>query len=243
VAWELNLPLLPFHTKSTSTYMDLLYRYDSLRHFQDVQLKRAEKAIEDYIEYGPLGEAIRLAMQDSKRSVVLVDEVDKAPRDFPNDILNEMERMSFLVKETGRTFQAEALYRPILIFTSNLEKDLPDAFRRRCVFYHIPPPSDERLASIVRKRLRLGENFGDQLLRNAIQLFQAVKKQGLEKEPGTAELLGWVELLNLMELDVKDGKNLTPEEKAALACSYSVLAKSDEDLKKLQASAAKTTTT
>ena len=232
VAWELGLELFVFQTKSTSTYMDLFYRYDHLRHFQDIQLKK-EKPAEQYIEYGPLGRAIRVAKQKALRSVVLIDEIDKAPRDLPNDILNEIERMFFEVKETEESYDAARLYRPILILTSNQEKDLPDAFRRRCVFFHIRFPED-RLESIVRNRLPDDALPADSALKNAIEHFLSIRKLGLEKNPSTAELLGWIALLSKMGLNVKDAKSLTAEEKDALLSSYSVLAKSDEDLKRLR---------
>jgi MoxR-like ATPase len=162
-----------------------------------------------------------------------MDEIDKAPRDLPNDILNEIERMFFEVKETGESYEAAKLYRPILILTSNQEKDLPDAFRRRCVFFHIRFPED-RLESIVRNRLPDDALPADSALKNAIEHFLSIRKLGLEKNPSTAELLGWIALLSKMDLNVKDAKSLTAEEKDALLSSYSVLAKSDEDLKRLR---------
>jgi MoxR-like ATPase len=259
VAWELGLdrPLI-FSTKSTSTYTDLFYQYDALHHFRDIQIEGAARksgepaldtAIENYITYGPLGRAILFAMdrddpncpsefrdQRQRRSVVLIDELDKAPRDLPNDILNEVERMMFEIKELppGRnTFQAAAGYRPILILTSNLEKDLPEAFRRRCVFYHIEF-DDLDFDEIIRRRLPRVPGFTDQMLKNALDHFRHLRQRNLDKKPATAELLAWMDLLQRLRLDVKDAKSLDEEDRLALAASYAILAKSDDDLKKLR---------
>ncbi|MEO8657245.1 MAG: MoxR family ATPase [Bryobacteraceae bacterium] len=263
LAWELfgDRPL-EFHTKSTSTYTDLFYQYDALRHFRDIQVEAAAKqagtagemrntATENYITWGPFGEAILRAMnreaanlpatyrgQKQRRSVVLIDELDKAPRDLPNDILNEIERMEFSVKELPpdrNKFSAEQAYRPILILTSNLEKDLPQAFRRRCVFYHIDF-KDLDLREIIRRRLRKDPEFTEPMLNAALEHFRAIRQRNLEKTPATAELLAWLELLQRLRLDVKDVVALDDQGKVALAASYALLAKSDEDLRSLRES-------
>ncbi len=203
VAHELNLyPPLIFHTKSASVASDLFYRYDALRHFQDVQLGRPERPLDDYIEYRALGIAIQRAMErhdencprefrdlPRRRSVVLIDEIDKAPRDLPNDILNELEQMMFEVKESGKVFRASKPYWPVLILTSNQEKDLPEAFRRRCVFYHIPFPKD-RLDQIVRERLRLGDDYPVQRLNRALDLFNEIRSLPLEEAPVHSGAIG-----------------------------------------------------
>lgn len=234
LAWELGLPLLTFHTKSTSTYMDLLYRYNSLRHFQDVQLKRPEREAEHYIEYGELGEAIRLSLQH-RRSVVLIDEIDKAPRDLPNDILNEIDRMSFTVKETNQTYNAGemAAFRPIVVLTSNQEKDLPDAFRRRCVFYYIEFPKEKELLEIVENRLPAVAKSSPGLIKAAIDHFIAIRDKNLDKDPTTAELLGWIALLKSWDITPGDPAKLSAPARALLYASYTVLAKSEDDLKLL----------
>jgi MoxR-like ATPase len=242
IAYELGLPPpLVFHTKTTSTAKDLFYQYDALHHFHDAQFRKEELDFEDYITYEALGLAILSSIHPDQsntylpahlqnigpvRSVVLIDEIDKAPRDLPNDILNEIENLSFTVKETGRTFSAAPSYRPILILTSNSEKNLPDAFLRRCVFYHIPFPDEERLKEIVRRRLKLSTHFTQQMLHNAIQHFERIREFSLKKKPATAELLSWIRILEKMQLDVG---NLKPGEAEALAFTYSVLAKSKED--------------
>jgi MoxR-like ATPase len=260
IAWELGLgePLV-FSTKSTSTYTDLFYQYDALGHFRAIQIEASARksgqpgpdtAIEHYITYGPLGSAILFAMDRShpncppelrhrpqRRSVVLIDELDKAPRDLPNDILNEVERMEFRIKELPpdrNTFQAGTAYRPILILTSNLEKDLPEAFRRRCVFYHIEF-DDLDLKEIIRRRLPRLPEFTELMLDDALGHFHHLRQErNLDKKPATAELLAWIDLLQRLKLDVKDGSGLDEEDRLALAASYAILAKSDDDLKKLR---------
>lgn len=242
VAHELDLPApLIFQTKTTSTAKDLFCRYDALGHFHDSQFQKEGSPVEDYIAYEALGLAILLSMEPAianqrlpeslrdkgpVRSVVLIDEIDKAPRDLPNDVLNEIEEMSFTVKETGQTFSAAPGYRPILVLTSNSEKNLPDAFLRRCVFYHISFPDRERLKEIVQRRLRFNSDFTPQMLDNALHHFEEIRELALKKKPATAELLAWVQILQKMQLDVG---NLKPGEAEALAFTYSILAKSKED--------------
>jgi len=242
IAHELGLPEpLVFQTKTSSTANDLFYRYDALRHFHDAQFRKEELPDETYITYEVLGRAILLSMDPTEanpflperlrgkgplRSVVLVDEIDKAPRDFPNDILNEVENLSFSVKETRRNFSTGQSYRPILVLTSNSEKNLPDAFLRRCVFYHISFPDRARLREIVEKRLKLDSDFVPQKLDHAIQHFEEIRELALKKKPATAEFLAWVRVLENLRLDVK---NLKKGEAETLAFTYSILAKSKED--------------
>ena len=242
VAYELELPTpLVFHTKTTSTAKDLFYRYDALDHFHDAQFRKEEPEIEHYIAYEALGLAILLSLDPAVanphlpeplrdkgpiRSVVLIDEIDKAPRDLPNDILNEIENMSFHVRETGQSFSADQSYRPVLILTSNSEKNLPDAFLRRCVFYHISFPDRERLKKIVQGRLRLNPDFTPQMLDNAIRHLEEIRELALKKKPATAEFLAWIRILEKMRIDIN---NLKPGEAEALAFTYSILVKSKED--------------
>jgi MoxR-like ATPase len=263
IAFELGLPLLVFNTKTTSTARDLFYRYDALRHFQDAQIRRdaagADASAESYIDYEALGLAILLAHEPGdvadllpekhrgtgpRRAVVLIDEIDKAPRDLPNDLLNEVEDMRFTVRETGRTFAADRAYRPILVLTSNSEKNLPDAFLRRCVYFHVPVPTPERLEEIVARRLGVelpprdgaaggnGAGAGPQpgtIVRSAVKHFVDVReKQGIKKKPATAELISWTRMLIDHGIDV--GKPLADESARLLRVSYSILAKTQEDL-------------
>jgi MoxR-like ATPase len=250
LAYELNLPEpLVFNTKTSSTAKDLFYRYDALRHFHDAQFGKGDLGVEAYITYEALGLAILLSMESADadpllpenlkgkgptRSVILVDEVDKAPRDLPNDVLNEIESMSFTVKETGRMFSSHINFRPILILTSNSEKNLPDAFLRRCVFYHIPFPNPERLRLIVERRLAPSLHFTSEMLENAIRHFEEIRALPLKKKPATSECLAWLQIVQRMSIDVQ---NLKPGQAEALAFSYAVLAKTEEDLALIDRSA------
>jgi MoxR-like ATPase len=264
VAYELDLPPpLVFHTKTTSAARDLFYQYDALGHFQAARSsvptagdteERAAIDAERFISYEALGLAILLSKSPSDparqavnqhlrkeyrgvgptRSVVLIDEIDKAPRDLPNDVLHEIEKLEFTVKETERTFTASQRERPILILTSNSEKNLPDAFLRRCVFYNIPPPTPDDLLKIVQQR------FGEQAftvpaLEQVIAHFEQIRL-GLQKRPATAEFLAWLQILSRMQVELEkiSTAQLTERDQDVLKFSYSVLAKNVEDLEKLQ---------
>ncbi|GAB4420631.1 MAG: MoxR family ATPase [Bacteroidia bacterium] len=231
IAHELGLekPLI-FNTKTTSTARDLFYRYDSLAHFHDAQLKeKSQLDVRNYITYEALGKAI--IDSTKRRSVVLIDEIDKAPRDLPNDILNELESMSFTVRETGEQFRAETGQRPILLMTSNSEKNLPDAFLRRVVYYHIPFPDKETLEKIVANRLQLSDRFRQNMLSDAINHFLEIRRsKGLRKPPATAELLAWIHILDRHEIDIHADIEAQVRK---LAMSYSILAKSKDDLDKI----------
>jgi MoxR-like ATPase len=251
VACELELPPpLAFHAKTTSTARDLFYGYDALAHFHDSHFRKDGLAVESYITYEALGQAILLSLPSADadpylpeslhgkgptRSVVLIDEIDKAPRDFPNDILNEIEHLTFMVRETGESFTAASAYRPILILTSNSEKNLPDAFLRRCIFYHISFPTRERLKEIVARRLELDDRLPPQVLERALDHFEEIRAMPLARKPATAECLAWLRVLQQMQVDPG---NLKPGQAEALSLSYSVLAKQKDDLTKLQKSLA-----
>jgi MoxR-like ATPase len=249
VAYQLGLRLLPLTAKTTSTARDLFYRYDALRHFQDANVKHEAVHVDNYIEFEALGLAILLAMkpddvrellpgelrdQGPVRSVVLIDEIDKAPRDLPNDVLSEIEQMSFTVKETGRHFSAEPRFHPIVILTSNSEKNLPEAFLRRCVFYHIAFPEPARLQAIIEARLEPNAFLTPARLAAAIRHFDEVRRLRLTKPPATAECLDWLAVLQRLQIDVSDVKALTPGQVEALAFSYCLLAKTKDDLARIQ---------
>ena len=209
LAWELGFEKpLKFETKSTSTARDLFYTYDTLRQFQDAQSGTKDRNTLDYLTYSALGTAILLTKDKSeiaeylpsgfehpgkRRSVVLIDEVDKAPRDFPNDILNELEHLYFRVPELGNDkIEANPELQPIVVITSNSEKDLPDAFLRRCVYYNVPFPQEDRLSEIVTNLLGLNSACSSDFVKDALDLFFELRKSRLRKKPATAELLGWM---------------------------------------------------
>ncbi|MHC5612352.1 MAG: AAA family ATPase [Nostoc sp.] len=211
LAWELGLDQpLKFETKSTSIARELFYTYDALKRFQDVQSRVISTKLLDYINYQALGLAILRTREPESvkhllpsdtlhehqvRSVVLIDEIDKAPRDFPNDLLNELELMYFRISELrNEKIAADLTLQPIVIISSNSEKDLPDAFLRRCVYYNIPFPKVERLAEIVANRLGMNPGSSSPFLQAALDLFYRLRsnQSGLRKKPATAELLGWL---------------------------------------------------
>lgn len=251
IAYELSLPLLIFYTKTTSCAQDLFYQYDALQRFHDAQMKLPVDDIESYITYQALGQAILLSATEHTallseelrakaptRAVVLIDEIDKAPRDLPNDILDEVEKMRFTVKETGVTYSAERVYRPILVLTSNSEKQLPDAFLRRCVFYHIEFPLAAQLEEIIQSRFQASDFNPEHLAkitRGALAHFKEIRSDilGLRKKPATAELLDWLHVLLSLELDPGNLEQLRPEQLDSLALSYAILAKSREDVDRL----------
>ncbi|MFY0630911.1 MAG: MoxR family ATPase [Flavobacteriaceae bacterium] len=234
IAHELNLgkPLV-FRTKTTSSSRDLFYTYDALSHFRSVQTKQ-EIDINNFIRDGALGAAIKA----NERKVVLIDEIDKAPRDLPNDILNEIESLSFEVSETGSFFESENKHRPIVIMTSNSEKNLPDAFLRRCIFYHLSFPNTEELLAILKARLT-SNFFNSNELEQLLDHFQALRSKYIKrKKPATAELLSWLQImeqLNFKNLEnINDFEKLSKEQKELLLISYSVLAKTSEDYNDLK---------
>lgn len=245
VAWELGFgEPLKFETKSSSSSHDLFYTYDTLGRFHTAQTGEGSKKSLDYITYNSLGVAILRACERQRvaeclpdnlnhdgprRSVVLIDEIDKAPRDFPNDILNEVEGMYFKISELGNVkIEAGEEFRPILIMTSNSEKHLPDAFLRRCIFYNIPFPDDDRLRSVIASRIGNIVGGGSQFLSEALDFFFKLRDSGtgLRKKPATAELLGW--LIALREFGVDIERPLR-EQADIIAKSLNVLVKNTED--------------
>ena len=168
--------------------------------------------------------------------MVLIDEIDKAPRDFPNDILNEVEEMYFKIPELGNVkIAADPAMRPILILTSNSEKHLPEAFLRRCIYYHIAFPQEPellkaRLTAIVTARLGRFTGKSSPMLDDALNLFQTLRRDdsGLHKKPATAELLGWLLVLREMG-DVEKCDNILREKPVCLASSLSTLIKNKDD--------------
>ncbi len=188
VAESLGLELISWNIKSTSKAQDGLYVYDTVQRLNDARFGDGDISdIRRYIKHGPLGRAL----VSSKRVVLLIDEVDKADMEFPNDLLHELDRMSFSVTETGEQFTAHQ--RPIVIITSNNEKELPDAFLRRCVFQYIAFPEKNTMANIVRVH---HPNVEDELLKEVLLRFYWLRDlPSLRKRPSTSELVDWIAAL------------------------------------------------
>ena len=243
VAWELGFdPPLKFETKSTSTARDLFYVYDALgRYHKD----KEGATVRAYITFNALGKAILRTWELDEareylsanelpkapgRSVVLIDEIDKAPRDFPNDVLSELEGMYFRIPEMGNVQIGTSPDRsPVLIITSNSEKHLPDAFLRRCTYYHIPFPERDRITDIVSARLGSDVDLGNGFLDASLDLFYELRKPAsqIRKKPATAELLGWLVALRRMAGEAADPfESLTDEQ---LVSTISTLVKTPED--------------
>ena len=193
VAEALGLPLIEWHIKSTTKAQQGLYEYDAVSRLRDGQLGDAKvHDISNYIVRGKLWEAFDAAEQ----SVVLIDEIDKADIEFPNDLLLELDRMEFFVYETRQTIVARQ--RPIVIITSNNEKELPDAFLRRCFFHYIRFPDRETMEKIVQAHY---PDLKQDLAREALNVFFQIRDvPGLKKKPATSELLDWLKLLMVEDL-------------------------------------------
>jgi MoxR-like ATPase len=213
VAAELGLGQpLTFFTRSSSRWQDLFYQYDAVLRFNDIQSapERARDA-KRYVYFGPLGQAIK----ERARRVVLIDEVDKAPRDFPNDVLNELDKMEFEVPEleTGEgKVRYSSTVRPIVIITSNSERQLPLPFLRRCVFHHITFPSRERLEEIVHQRLGPLQ-LERAVISAAVERFEDVRRiPGLVKAPATGELLAWIHVLGARRVNAAEIRRIALRE-------------------------------
>ncbi|MBV8964181.1 MAG: MoxR family ATPase [Hyphomicrobiales bacterium] len=188
IAKAIGAPLLTWHIKSTTKAQQGLYEYDAVSRLRDSQLGDARVSeIANYIRRGRLWEAFT----SSKRPVLLIDEIDKADIEFPNDLLLELDRMEFHVYETGETVRAKQ--RPIVLITSNNEKELPDAFLRRCFFHYIKFPDAETMRDIVEVHF---PGIKKRLIEEALRIFFEVREvPGLKKKPSTSELLDWLKLL------------------------------------------------
>ena len=193
IAESLGRRLITWSVKSTTKAQDGLYVYDVVQRLYDSQFGEAVDDIEKYIKLGKLGEAF----QSEEQVVLLIDEVDKADLEFPNDLLWELDRMEFYIPETKRTIQAKV--RPVVIITSNAEKELPDAFLRRCIFHYIQFPDQQQMERII--KVHLGD-VDDILLAQVLQAFYWLRSvRGLEKRPSTSELIDWVRALSLGGID------------------------------------------
>ncbi len=220
VAAALGLDLIEWHIKSTTRAQQGLYEYDAVSRLRDSQL--GDERVHDvanYIRRGKLWEAFAA----DRKVVLLIDEIDKADIEFPNDLLQELDRMEFHVYETGETVRATQ--RPVVIITSNNEKELPDAFLRRCFFHYIRFPDMETMKAIVEVH---HPGIKDRLLTTALTRFYEIRDQaGLKKKPSTSEVLDWLKLLLAEDLSPED---LSRENGPALPKLHGALLKNEQDV-------------
>ena len=220
VALGLDLDMLEWNIKSTTKAQQGLYEYDAVSRLRDSQLgDQRVNEISNYIRKGKLWESF----ESNKKVVLLIDEIDKADIEFPNDLLQELDKMSFYVYETGETIAAK--HRPVVIITSNNEKELPDAFLRRCFFHYIKFPDQETLQKIVKVHY---PKIKDDLLSTALSQFFEIREQtGLKKKPSTSEVLDWLKLLLSEDLKPED---LRRETSSALPKLHGALLKNEQDV-------------
>ncbi|MBN7757870.1 MoxR family ATPase [Nitratireductor aquimarinus] len=220
MAAALGLDLIEWHVKSTTRAQQGLYEYDAVSRLRDSQLGDERfNDIKNYIKRGKLWEAFAA----DRRTVLLIDEIDKADIEFPNDLLQEIDKMEFYVYETGETVRA--IHRPIVIITSNNEKELPDAFLRRCFFHYIRFPDAETLADIVEVHY---PGIKKKLVSAALSQFYEIRDvPGLKKKPSTSEALDWIRLLVSDDVQPED---LRGDAKSALPRLHGALLKNEQDV-------------
>lgn len=215
VANALNKDLIIWNIKSTTKAQEGLYTYDTIQRLYDGQF--GEEGVDDiskYIKLGKLGEAF----DREEQAVLLIDEIDKADLEFPNDLLWELDQMEFYIPETKRTVKAKE--RPIVIITSNAEKELPDAFLRRCIFHYIDFPKGELMEEIVRTHF---PDIEDNLLKNALEVFYWIRSiRDVRKKPSTSELIDWLNALQMNGIPADTLRKELP--------FLGVVIKKDEDL-------------
>jgi MoxR-like ATPase len=221
IAGALDAPLISWHIKSTTRAQQGLYEYDAVSRLRDSQLGDARVSdIRNYIKRGKLWEAFTL----DRRPVLLIDEIDKADIEFPNDLLLELDRMEFHVYETGETVKAER--RPIVVITSNNEKELPDAFLRRCFFHYIRFPDTETMRAIVEAHY---PGLKPRLIEDSLRQFFAVRETpGLKKKPTTSELLDWIKLLVSEDIDLETLREQDPRK--LIPPLHGALLKNEQDV-------------
>ena len=215
VSKALGKKLIIWNIKSTTKAQDGLYMYDTIQRLYDGQF--GEEGVDDiarYIKLGKLGEAF----ESDEQVILLIDEIDKADLEFPNDLLWELDQMEFYIHETKRTVKAK--HRPIVIITSNAEKELPDAFLRRCIFHYIDFPDAQLLEEIVRTHI---PNVEEQVLKSAFEVFYDIRgMRDVRKKPSTSELIDWINVLQL--------GGISADEIRAKLPFVGVIVKKDEDL-------------
>jgi MoxR-like ATPase len=224
IAAGLGLELITWNVKSTTKAHQGLYEYDAVSRLRDSQLGGDIADIRRYIRKGKLWEAFAA----EKRVVLLIDEIDKADIEFPNDLLQELDRMEFYVYETAEVIRAQQ--RPIVIITSNNEKDLPDAFLRRCFFHYINFPDAETMLKIVDVHY---PNIKKDLVREAMEIFFDLRKvPGLKKKPSTSELIDWLKLL--LADDIPEDILRNRDTRSAIPPLYGALVKNEQDVQLLE---------
>ena len=220
VAKSLGKKLIIWNIKSTTKAQDGLYMYDTIQRLYDGQF--GEEGVDDiahYIKLGKLGEAF----ESEEQVILLIDEIDKADLEFPNDLLWELDQMEFYIHETKRTVKAKQ--RPIVIITSNAENELPDAFLRRCIFHYIDFPDETLMEEIVRTHY---PDVEEHLLKNAMDVFYSIRSlRDIRKKPSTSELIDWI---NAMQIG-----GISADEIRAKLPFIGVVVKKDEDLETVRA--------
>ncbi|HBK90548.1 MAG TPA: ATP-binding protein [Parvularcula sp.] len=221
VAKALKAPLLEWHIKSTTKAHQGLYEYDAVARLRDGQLgEERARDVRNYIKRGKLWDAFTAP----ERPVLLIDEIDKADIEFPNDLLQELDRMEFFVYETGETVKAAR--RPVVIITSNNEKELPDAFLRRCFFHYIKFPDAKTMAEIVEVHF---PGVKQRLVADALKIFYEIREApGLKKKPSTSELLDWLKLL--MAEDLPEEVLRERDTRKAIPPLHGALLKNEQDV-------------
>ena len=219
VARSLNKKLIIWNIKSTTKAQDGLYMYDTIQRLYDGQF--GEEGVDDiarYIKLGKLGEAF----EEEEQVILLIDEIDKADLEFPNDLLWELDQMEFYIHETKRTVKAKQ--RPIVIITSNAEKELPDAFLRRCIFHYIDFPDEALMEEIVKTHY---PDVEENLLKNAMDVFYQIRSlKDIRKKPSTSELIDWINALQIGGISADKIRSELP--------FVGVIVKKDEDLEGLK---------
>ncbi len=221
VAKSIGAEIITWHIKSTTKAQQGLYEYDAVTRLRDSQLGDEKvKDIKNYISKGKLWNAF----ESDKKPVLLIDEIDKADIEFPNDLLLELDRMEFFVYETGETIKARN--RPIVIITSNNEKELPDAFLRRCFFHYIKFPEAETMEEIVNVHF---PEIKQNLIKEAFKIFYDIRDvPGIKKKPSTSELIDWLKLLMTDDIDAKTLKEKDP--KKLIPPLHGALLKNEQDV-------------
>jgi MoxR-like ATPase len=221
MAKALNAPLITWHIKSTTKAHNGLYEYDAVSRLRDSQLGDARvHDVRNYLKKGKLWEAFTSPV----RPVLLIDEIDKADIEFPNDLLQELDRMEFYVQETDETISAAV--RPVVVITSNNEKELPDAFLRRCFFHYIRFPDDQTMKAIIEVHF---PGIKPRLVSEALRTFYEIRDTpGLKKKPSTSELLDWLKLLMVDDVDPETLREKSPNK--LIPPLHGALLKNEQDV-------------